>query len=201
MDSSVNRLLVMTVGKTHSGKSTFAQTLKRHLGNTCVVDQDNHAEFINTYYRELLPKQGPNTLKYSVTETIVEYAVTQTKMHLVLCNAYRSLADRTKLLNKFKGLGFTTVLVNFDIPDELLMARISRTKRSTTVFRSVSSFTEVLARQQSESTRMDMASPKEDEADYFFVIDSDEASQTTVGNILSVVRPQHKVLARAINEG
>ena len=193
MDSSVNRLLVMTVGKTHSGKSTFAQTLKRHLGNTCVVDQDNHAEFINTYYRELLPKQGPNTLKYSVTETIVEYAVTQTKMHLVLCNSYRSLKDRTKLLNKFKGLGFTTVLVNFDIPDELLMARISRTKRSTTVFRSVSSFAEVLARQQSESahsdTVCDMASPGKHEADYFFVIDSDEASQTTVGNILGVVRP------------
>ena len=189
MDASVNRLLVMTVGKTHSGKSTFAQTLKRHLGDTCAVDQDNHAEFINTYYRELLPKQGPNTLKYSVTETILEYAVTQTTMHLVLCNSYRSLTDRTKLLGKFKGLGFTTVLVNFDIPDELLKARVSRTKRSTTVLRSASSFAEVLARQQGESTHSDMASPKEDEADYFFVINSDEAAQTTVGNILRIARP------------
>ena len=45
----MKRLVVITVGKTHSGKSTFARDLERELENSFVLDQDNHAEFINTY--------------------------------------------------------------------------------------------------------------------------------------------------------
>jgi hypothetical protein len=74
----MKRLVIMTVGKTHSGKTTFAKALERQLHNSLVIDQDNHAEFINTYYKSLLPKQGPNTIKYAITQTIVDYAVNQT---------------------------------------------------------------------------------------------------------------------------
>lgn len=55
---NMNRLVVMTVGMTHSGKSTFAQTLKSRLENAIVIDQDNHAEFLQTYYEKLLPKKA-----------------------------------------------------------------------------------------------------------------------------------------------
>jgi deoxyadenosine/deoxycytidine kinase len=40
----------MTVGKTYSGKTTFARALEQELNNSFVMDQDNHAEFINTFY-------------------------------------------------------------------------------------------------------------------------------------------------------
>ena len=68
----------MTVGKTHSGKTTFAKALEQQLHNSLVIDQDNHAEFINIYYKTLQPKEGPNTIKYAITQTIVDYAVNQT---------------------------------------------------------------------------------------------------------------------------
>lgn len=55
----------MTVGKTHSGKSTFARELEKQLDNSIVIDQDNHAEFINTHYLKLRPVGGPNTFKYT----------------------------------------------------------------------------------------------------------------------------------------
>ena len=111
---------MMTVGKTHSGKATFGQALAGRLGNACVIDQDNHAAFVNTYYQALLPKHGPNLLKYSISETVTDYAITQTDVHISLCNAYRSRAGRTKLFGTFRAHGFTTVLVNFDLPDEVL---------------------------------------------------------------------------------
>lgn len=63
----MKRLFVITVGKTHSGKSTFARNLEKELDNSFVLDQDNHAKFINTYYPKLQPKIGPNKLKHSIS--------------------------------------------------------------------------------------------------------------------------------------
>lgn len=183
----MKRLMVMTVGKTHSGKSTFARALKGRLDNACIIDQDNHAEFINAYYRELLPERGPNTLKHTVTEAIADYAAARTTSHLIFCNAYRTLADRTRLLGKFKNFGFTTVLINFNILDAVLESRVAYTTRSTTVFRSASSFAEVLARQQAESANDDVIPPQPGEADHFFVLESSEDSQAVIDGVLEVV--------------
>ncbi|WP_318837459.1 ATP-binding protein [Psychrobacillus glaciei] len=47
----MNRLVIMTVGKTHSGKTTFAKALEEQISNSIVIDQDNHAEFLHTYYQ------------------------------------------------------------------------------------------------------------------------------------------------------
>ncbi|WP_420826794.1 hypothetical protein [Chengkuizengella sediminis] len=55
----MNRLVIMTVGKTHSGKTTFAKALEKEMHNSIVIDQYNHAELLDTYYQTLLPKQGP----------------------------------------------------------------------------------------------------------------------------------------------
>ncbi len=48
LEDTMKRLVIMTVGKTHSRKTTFARLLEQELGNSFVMDQDNHAEFINT---------------------------------------------------------------------------------------------------------------------------------------------------------
>jgi hypothetical protein len=39
----MKRLVIITVGKTHSGKTTFAKALEQQLHNSLVIDQDNHA--------------------------------------------------------------------------------------------------------------------------------------------------------------
>ncbi|GIP00581.1 hypothetical protein J14TS5_56660 [Paenibacillus lautus] len=79
-------------------------------------DQDNHAEFINSHYKKLLPIEGPNTLKFSITNAIVEYAALQSNFHIILSNSN---------LNK----------------------SVEQTQRSKAIFRSASSFIEVLERQ------------------------------------------------------
>ncbi|MGD6801792.1 ATP-binding protein [Rossellomorea vietnamensis] len=83
----MKRYVILTVGKTHSGKSTFARLLEEKQEDIFVIDQDNHAEFINTHYKRLLPEEGPNTLKTAITQSIVEYAVKNTDSHLILCNS------------------------------------------------------------------------------------------------------------------
>ncbi|MEK3889111.1 ATP-binding protein [Bacillus sp. FSL K6-3431] len=166
----MKRLVIITVGKTHSGKTTFAKTLEQQLPNSIVIDQDNHAAFINTFYKILLPNQGPNTLKYTITQTIVDYAVNQTDNHLILCNSNRSRKGRLDLLESFHNKGFITILVNFDISDHILRERVGNSQRSKTILRSASSFEEVLTRQQAESHKGDLTAPTADEADHVFVI-------------------------------
>ena len=110
------RIVIMTVGKTHSGKTTFAKTLEKNVTNSVVIDQDNHAAFLNTYYKPLLPKTANNKLKYGLTQMIVDYAVKETDSHLILCNSNRDIHGRKKFLTYYKSLGFSTIIVYFNIP-------------------------------------------------------------------------------------
>lgn len=184
----MKRFVIITVGKTHSGKTTFANALGEQLNNSLVIDQDNHAEFINNYYKSLLPKQGPNTIKYAISNTIVDYAVNQTDFHLILCNSNRSQKGRISLLEYFKSKGFTCILVNFDIPDHVLQERVSKSQRSTAVFRIASTFEEVLLRQQAESGKSGVTAPTEGEADYLFEIKNSDDVQSVIREIVKTVQ-------------
>lgn len=170
--------MIITVGKTHSGKTTFAKELEKELNNSIVMDQDNHAEFINTYYNKLQPKQGPNILKHALSKLIVDYTKVNTDYHLIICNSNRSRKSREYLLEDlFKKEEFVRILVHFDIPDDILQKRVKQSRRNTNIFRGASSFEEVLIRQQAESFTGDVKDPIEGEADYLFIIkDSNEES-------------------------
>jgi len=179
----MKRLLVLTVGKTHSGKSTFARLLEKELNNSIVMDQDNHAEFINTYYRNLQPKQGPNTLKHAISRLIVDYAKEQTDSHLIICNSNRYKKAREYLLNElFPPEEFVRIIVHFDIPDYVLQARVSQTERNTKIFRSASTFEEVLRRQLSEV----VTDPTEGESEHFFVIKNSEEVKSVIQTIVEI---------------
>lgn len=183
---SMKRLVIVTVGKTHSGKSFFSKMLEKQLGNSIVIDQDNHAEFVNAHYKSLLPKRGPNAIKYAVTQTIINYVVEQTNFHIVLCNSNRYRKARLGMLSQFRKLGFVTVLVHFDIPDDLIKARIANSQRSTNIFRTASNFEEVFNRQQTENNRKDVGDPTEGEADHYFKINRVEETQSVIQNIIEI---------------
>ncbi|PGM51125.1 CRISPR-associated protein Cas2 [Bacillus cereus] len=182
----MKRLVIITVGKTHSGKTTFARELEKELPNSFVMDQDNQAEFINTYYEKLQPIEGPNTLKHRLSKFIVDYAKEYTNLHLIICNSNRSRNGRMYLLNElFKKEEYVRILVHFDIPDDVLYERVARSKRSTNIFRgNYSSFKEVLNRQQDESLHEDVVDPVENEADYLFVIRNCKDVNSTIEEII-----------------
>jgi deoxyadenosine/deoxycytidine kinase len=174
----MKRLVVITVGKTHSGKTTFARTLEQKLVNSIVMDQDNHGAFINMYYNNLQPKTGPNTLKHAISQLIVDYAKEHSDCHLIICNSNRSLQGRAYLLEElFPANEFIRILVHFDLPDCVLYSRVMNSERNTNIFRSASNFVQVLERQNADSLKEDVTNPTEGEADHLFVItDSSEVA-------------------------
>ncbi|MED1116520.1 AAA family ATPase [Bacillus paramycoides] len=182
----MKKLVIITVGKTHNGKTTFARELEKELPNSFVMDQDSQAEFINTYYEKLQPIEGANTLKHGLSKFIVDYAKEYTNLHLIICNSNRSRNGRMYLLNElFKKEEYVRILVHFDIPDDLLYERVARSQRSTNIFRgNYSSFEEVLVRQQDESLHEDVVDPVENEADYLFVIRNCKDVNSTIEEII-----------------
>jgi predicted kinase len=142
------RLAVLTVGKTHSGKTTFARMLEKELPDSVVIDQDLQAEFINTHYRKLVPRKGPNTFKMALSQTILNHAVEHTGHHIILSNSNLDRDGRHDLLSNFKQKGFKTILIDFQIPEDILYKRIEISERNTTIFRTATSYEEVLERQK-----------------------------------------------------
>ncbi|WP_249872128.1 AAA family ATPase [Oceanobacillus saliphilus] len=185
----MKRLVIITVGKTHSGKSTFAGVLEKRLNNSLVMDQDNHAEFINTYYNKLQPKKGPNTLKHDISHLIVNYAIEHTDFHLIICNSNRSRKGRMYLLEQlYPKHKFVRILVHFDSPDHVLHTRVVQSQRSTNVFRFASNFEEVLARQQEDSLIEDVTDPVEREADHLFVVKDNNEVDSVIQRILHIAQ-------------
>lgn len=184
----MKRLVIITVGKTHSGKTTFARALEKELYNFFVMDQDNHAEFINTYYKNLQPKQGPNTLKHALLKLIVDYAKEHTDLNLIICNSNRSRNGRLYLLEElFNKDEFVRILVHFDISDDVLHKRVIQSGRSTNIFRGAySNFEEVLVRQQAESLKEDVIDPVEGEADHLFVIKDSKEVDSVIKEVVHI---------------
>ncbi|WP_079480324.1 AAA family ATPase [Halobacillus salinus] len=184
----MRRLAILTVGKTHSGKSTFAKQLEKELPNSLVVDQDNHAAFINSHYEKLQPKTGPNTLKHAISKLIVDYAKETTDMHMVACSANRTRAGREYLLETiYPRSEFVRIIVHFDIPDDILKERVLESQRSTGIFRGeFTSFEEVLTRQQSESESKEVVDPVVGEADYLFVISQNDELESVIKQIIHI---------------
>jgi tRNA uridine 5-carbamoylmethylation protein Kti12 len=186
----VKRLVIITVGKTHSGKTTFALSLEKELQNSIVIDQDNHAEFINSYYKALQPTHGPNTLKHAISKLIVNYAIDQTDSHLIICNSNRSRKDRSYLLEElFYKDDFIQIIVHFDIPYHVLQVRVTESQRSTNIFRGdYSNFAEVLEKQETDSLNEDVMDPMQGEGDHLFVIKDNADVETVILEILQIAR-------------
>ncbi|WP_236823283.1 ATP-binding protein [Bhargavaea massiliensis] len=174
------RLAIMTVGKTHSGKTTFANQLSEALADSVVIDQDLQAEFLNRHYPPLLPAQGPNTLKYALTQTLVEHAVRQTGLHLIISNSNLGREARLEWLDYYRKHGFTTVLVFFNIPEDHLRIRIRESGRSTKIFRVSLTFDELLDRQKAA---FPVAAPSEDEAEHLFTVRLPDDAESVIRRI------------------
>lgn len=184
----MKRLVIITVGKTHSGKTTFARALEKEVSNAFVMDQDNHAEFINTYYHILQPKQGPNTLKHAFSKLIVEYAKKETNYNFIICNSNRSREGRLYLLEElFPKAEFVRILVHFDIPDNILHKRVIQSQRRTNIFRGAySNYVDVLISQTHDANEEDIVDPIEGEADYLFVIKENEDIHSVIQEITQI---------------
>ncbi len=92
------------------------------------------------------------------------------------------------LLEFFHNKGFVSILVHFDIPDQILRQRVDTSQRSKAIFRSATSFEEVLTRQLAKSHKIEISAPIEGEADYLFVIKNTDEVESVSRGIVKIAQ-------------
>ena len=182
------RLFIMTIGKTHSGKTTFAQALKKQLSNSVVIDHEDHVEFLQSYYKDSLPKQGSHIVKNTISRLVLDYHLAFTKNHLIICNTNLSPDNQFTIHEKlFSENKITSVLIYFDNSEKVLLDRINESNRTIPQFGSVhSNFIEVFNQQKAASPNQKEEISQFDRADHIFIMNDNEQQDDIIEKIVQI---------------
>jgi len=150
-----DKFVVMCVGYTHSGKTTFAKKLVKDVGEIVLLDNDEIATFINEKY-PLAVFSDYNKVKRTYKEPNLKFLLFQEVFKFCLragVNVIHSSGNLGKDSRQFikintKKYNYKLVTVYFNLPKELISERIKNTKKDTKAFKSSKSWSEILPRQE-----------------------------------------------------
>ena len=186
----MKRLVIMTIGKTHSGKTTFGKQLEKELPNSIVIDQDNHATFLNTHYEKLVPTNSLNKLKIGLSQYILKYSIDNTDFNIVISSSNLSKQGRLLLFEQFfPSDDWTRIFVYFNYSNDTLQRRIAKTTRSTSIFRNKQMTFESLLVRHGEQ----IEPPSENEADIIIHVNEQHSPELALKEIRMVSENIRKV--------
>ena len=150
------KYIIMCVGFTHSGKTTFAKNLVKELPDLVLIDNDEIASFINEkfspavfseYNKTKRSYQEPN-LKFLLATEILKFCL---KANLNIIQASGNLGSDARIFIKkyAKKFNYQLITIYFNLPRETILDRINNTKKETKSFRSAKSWSEILPKQLS----------------------------------------------------
>ncbi len=169
-----DKILIMLIGKTHCGKTTFAAKLKDEVPNALVLEADPIAVFMKEKFSDLsnLDDQEHNgnfdnvSLKYRTFLLFLEFALSLGRP-IVLSNSNMWQKGRIMVFDLCKKFGYKVVGLYFDFPEELILSRAEISDRSTNILRTSKSFKELIINQRSR-----MQPPESSEFDELIVAKS-----------------------------
>ncbi|MEI6863939.1 MAG: AAA family ATPase [Candidatus Adlerbacteria bacterium] len=172
-------LTLLTIGKTHSGKSTFAKEIATSIPNSVILETDTIALFLRSHYLSLhsldLDHKGSfsdPSLKFLVYCTILEFALKQGS-NCILSNSNMYENGRKQVLDIIKKYPGKTIGVYFNYPEEVLFERVKNSQRDTKVLSVSKDFNELIVKQRER-----FQPPNPSDFDYFFeVTNPDQLSE------------------------
>lgn len=184
-----DKKLIMFIGKTHSGKTTFAKELEKIKKDVLVLEADPVALFMRENFpklRELDDKEHSGafknaSLKYRVFLLLLEFSMTFGRT-IILSNSNMYKQGRKFVFQLAKKYRYKTIGIYFDFPEEFLINRIIKSKRTTKILRVSKDFNELIINQR---TRMQVPSPKD--FDKFYTIKSEEDLIQVKSNLVKII--------------
>ena len=183
--------VIMTVGKTHSGKTTFGKELTEKLGKYCLLDFDILVEFFKTTYSWLYnaelfktPKDANDAhyLSLKVRTTIFKQAL-KTNLPIIFTNANTLKKLRKKFCTLAHKERKKIIMIYFNRPEKVLLERIKKSKRSKICLTRSTDFQDLLINRQSKI----FEKPSEKEADMFIEINNTEDWNTAQKTITRMI--------------
>ena len=154
-NSKIKKYVILCVGYTHTGKTTFAKKIiKKHQPMT-LLDSDEVAIFLRKKYPLIVNSQY-NTSRYAFNDSNLKLTVFKqiyrfclnTGLNVILSNGNLAKNMRSFVIRNAKKRGYTVIIVYFNLPMETITQRLKKTKKSTAVFIQSKTWTESFTRQK-----------------------------------------------------
>lgn len=157
--------LIMFIGRTHSGKTTFAHNLSVAFPNMIVLEADPIAVFMKEKFpklRELDDREHSGmfkeiSLKFRTFLLFVEFALSLDRT-VLLSNSNMWVEGRRMVFELCKKFNYNIIGVYFDLDESVLVERVLQANRSKDVLRETKDFQELIIKQRS---RMQVPDPTE----------------------------------------
>ncbi len=184
--------LIMTVGKTHSGKTTFGKKLAQKIKNNVLIDTDQISEFLKDNYGNLYStdflkdstKLSPGYfLKKEVAHTIFKSAF-KTELLIISTSANSTKKLRKSLVTLARKNNRKVIIVYFNLSEKVLLDRIDKSEKSKKCLYYSKDFKDLLLNKQ--SIRFEGAS--KDEADYFLEINKGSDYKKVFEKVLNIIK-------------
>lgn len=166
-----NKKLIIFIGRTHSGKTTFAKKLEKKYKNLLVLEADPIEIFLKEQFprfkelNEKLNVQKDNILlRRDIFLLFLKFAL-KSGRPIVLSNANIWKEWRDQMIELGRQSNYKVIGIYFDIPDKVLLERVKKAKRPTKFIREAKNFKDLLASQKSR-----IQIPRSFDFDKFFVI-------------------------------
>lgn len=157
----------MFIGKTHSGKTTFAKRLEEINKEVLVLEADPIALFMAESFPKLRKLENKEhldfrvfkdaSLKYKIFLSLLEFSMSFSKI-IVLSNSNMYERGRRLIFALAKKYRYKVIGVYFDFPEQVLVDRVKKSKRTTKILRVSKDFNELIVNQR---TRMQAPDPKD----------------------------------------
>ncbi len=165
------QFMVMLVGKTHAGKTTFGKRLNRWLPSNTLIEPDDISVFLSRhlpqlYYRRYLAEYGHRypKLKFQLYFNIFRFALS-CRRNVTLTNNNIRRQRRVRIIKMARRHSAKTIMVFLDLPDRVLIQRIRRIRRPQKHFFEEKNFEDILLSKQNHQLNR----PSSNEASYFLV--------------------------------
>lgn len=189
LEQGSKRYVIMCVGHTHSGKTTFAKKLVEMSNNIAIIDNDAIADFIareypafvkSDYNKSKKTLQDPN-LKFLLWKHILHFGLA-TGHNLILSNGNLGKDIRDFVRDAAVSNSYKLITVYFNLSRDTLLERIEETKKDTTMFVTEKNWSQVFENQEAYA----VLPPEKGVAHYFEIKDPDE-TDTVLSSIIQLI--------------
>jgi len=132
------KYIIMCVGHTHTGKTTFARKLAKEITDLVVIDNDDISAFLNEKYLPAVLSpynkikrtfKEPN-LKFLLSQDIFKFCL---RAGLNVIHSSGNLGKDARLIikNNAKKYGYKLITIYFNLPKDVIHERIITAKKYT----------------------------------------------------------------------
>ncbi len=180
------KILIMLIGKTHTGKTTFAKELEEKAQDLIVLEADPVAIFMKEQFPKLRENDDSEhnglfnnvALKFRTFLLFVEFALSLGRP-VILSNSNMWIKGRELVFGLCKKFNYKVIGIYFDFPEEFLLQRVKKSERSINILRLSKDFEDLIVKQRTR-----MQPPDASQFDEFFSVKSEEGLEEIKNKLL-----------------